>query len=46
MTGVLGAIVGGWEYVWAAYGVGFGILAVYVGSLVMRMKRAKAEDES
>ncbi len=34
MTG--GMISGGWEYVWAAYGISWAALTVYAMSLVVR----------
>jgi len=44
MTG--GVVIGGWEYVWAAYGITFGALAAYGVSLWMRVrKEARAARE-
>ncbi|MFN0062238.1 MAG: hypothetical protein ACKVPX_06955 [Myxococcaceae bacterium] len=34
-----GRIVGGWEYVWAAYGIAWAGLALYALSLVWRLRR-------
>lgn len=38
-------IVGGWEYVWAAYAVVWTGLALYGGRLVVRALRAAKEDD-
>ncbi|MBI5511118.1 MAG: hypothetical protein HY903_20340 [Deltaproteobacteria bacterium] len=37
-----GTIVGGWEYIWAAYLVTWGSLALYALSLVWRARKAKS----
>ena len=37
-----GRIVGGWEYIWAAYGVAWGGLSLYGLSLWMRRPRKEA----
>lgn len=39
MTG--GIVIGGWEYVWAAYGISFGVLATYGASLFLRVRKEK-----
>lgn len=39
MTG--GIIIGGWEYVWAAYGITFGALGLYGISLALRLRGEK-----
>ena len=36
-------IVGGWEYVWAGYGVAWTALLLYALSLVLRLRRAARE---
>lgn len=36
-----GVIAGGWEFVWAAYGISATILAVYAGSIFARYGREK-----
>ena len=38
MTGV---VAGGWEYVWAAYGITTGALIVYTISLINRIRGAR-----
>lgn len=38
-----GMIVGGWEYVWGAYGLTAVVLVVYAGILTVRLNRARAE---
>ncbi|HEY0838932.1 MAG TPA: hypothetical protein VGD74_01975 [Vulgatibacter sp.] len=46
MTG--GIVVGGWEFVWAAYGLTFLALAGYGTSLALRLRgdqRRAAEEE-
>jgi hypothetical protein len=35
-------IVGGWEYVWAAYGIAWAGLTLYGVSLFMRTRAARA----
>ena len=40
MTG--GYVVGGWEYVWAAYGITATVLGVYGISLIVRLRRIKS----
>ena len=37
MTG--GYVVGGWGYVWAAYGITATVLVVYAVALISRLKR-------
>jgi len=46
MTG--GIVTGGWEFVWAAYGITFAALAVYGTSLALRLRAAarRSEEES
>jgi heme exporter protein D len=39
MTG--GIVVGGWEFVWAAYGLTAAAFLIYGISLVMRLREAK-----
>ena len=41
-----GSIVGGWEYVWAAYLITWAALAVYGGSLLFREKKARTKTTS
>jgi hypothetical protein len=36
-----GSIVGGWEYVWAAYLITWASLALYGGSLLFREKKTR-----
>lgn len=36
MTG--GVVTGGWEFVWAAYGLTFAALALYGGTVVARLR--------
>ena len=33
-----GVIEGGWGYVWAAYGISWGVLLIYIASLVLRIR--------
>lgn len=33
-----GVIEGGWSYVWAAYGITWGVLIAYIVSLALRLK--------
>ena len=40
MTGVLS---GGWEFVWAAYGLSALVLGVYVASVLLRLRSARRE---
>ena len=48
MTG--GVVTGGWEFVWAAYGLTALILGVYAASVLMRyraeLRRSTNEEES
>lgn len=37
-----GVIIGGWEYVWAAYLITWAALALYGGSLWLRAVKASA----
>ena len=41
MTG-LGVIEGGWEFVWAAYGISSAVLLGYLASLVLRFRAGQA----
>ena len=41
-----GVISGGWGYVIAAWGIGFGVLAIYVGSLWARSRRIHRGQET
>lgn len=34
-----GVLTGGWEFVWAAYGLSFAMFALYVLSVILRWKR-------
>lgn len=43
MTG--GMIVGGWEYVYAAYAVTLGVLGVYTTSIVLRLRSERRREE-
>ena len=36
-----GVISGGWEFVWAAYGITAAVFTVYTLSLVVRLREAK-----
>ena len=36
-----GVISGGWEFVWAAYGITAAVFTVYIVSLVVRLREAK-----
>ena len=38
MTGPAGVITGGWEFVWAAYGVSAVILTGYAVSVIVRYR--------
>ncbi|HET7435620.1 MAG TPA: hypothetical protein VFN10_13005 [Thermoanaerobaculia bacterium] len=44
-----GVIVGGWEYVWAAYGITAAVFIIYAVTLITRFRaealRARAEAE-
>ncbi len=39
-----GTIVGGWEYVWAAYGISAVILIGYAASLLLRYRDERRRD--
>lgn len=39
MTG--GIVVGGWEFVWAAYGLTAAVLVIYAVSLAVRLRSSK-----
>ena len=41
-----GRIVGGWEYVWAAYGITWAAIVVYTTSLVLRLRNAQEPEDS
>ncbi len=43
MTG--GIITGGWEFVWAAYGLTFAALAIYGGSLALKIRGEARNDQ-
>lgn len=36
-----GIVTGGWEFVWAAYGLTGAVLAIYAISLLTRLREAK-----
>lgn len=40
-----GIVTGGWEYVWAAYGISFAALAAYGIRLAAKLRRAARESE-
>jgi len=40
-----GRIVGGWEYVWAAYGITWAAIVVYTTSLIMRLRSAQESED-
>lgn len=40
MTGI---VVGGWEFVWAAYGITFVALAAYTASVFVRLRSEERE---
>ncbi len=42
MTG--GVVIGGWEFVWAAYGLTAAAFAVYAFSLISKLREAKRND--
>ena len=44
MTG--GIVFGGWEYVWAAYGITFTVLGGYAVSLLVRARGEKGREEN
>ena len=39
-----GTLVGGWEFVWAAYGLTTMVLGIYTLSVLTRYRAAKARD--
>jgi len=41
-----GRIVGGWEYVWAAYGITWAAIIVYTISLWLRSRSAQESEDS
>lgn len=43
---VVGRIQGGWGYVWASYGITWGVLAAYGLSLWLRRPRATSTKET
>jgi hypothetical protein len=43
MTGI---VSGGWEYVWAAYGITFTVLGGYAISLLVRVRGEKGREEN
>ena len=36
-----GIVTGGWEFVWAAYGLTAAVLGIYAVSVLMRLRAAK-----
>jgi hypothetical protein len=36
-----GVVVGGWEFVWAAYGITAAGFAIYIVSLITRLREAR-----
>lgn len=36
-----GVISGGWEFVWAAYGITAAVFIIYTTSLVMRLRESR-----
>ena len=36
-----GVVVGGWEFVWAAYGITAAGFALYIASLIARLREAR-----
>jgi heme exporter protein D len=36
-----GVVVGGWEFVWAAYGITATGFAIYIVSLIVRLKESR-----
>ena len=36
-----GIVVGGWEFVWSAYGITAGALLIYAISLIARLRHAR-----
>ncbi len=43
MTGI---VTGGWEFVWAAYGITFAALSAYGFQLVRKVRREGKEEEN
>ena len=41
-----GTMVGGWEYVWAAYGITWAALAIYAVSLLWREKKTRRKPQA
>lgn len=39
-----GVVVGGWEFVWAAYGITAAGFAIYITSLIVRLREAGNHD--
>ncbi len=39
-----GVVVGGWEFVWAAYGLTFTVLAIYGALLIKQLREARNHD--
>ena len=37
----MGHVVGGWEYVWAAYGITWATVIVYSASIFLKRKKEK-----
>ena len=44
----MGVLEGGWEFVWAAYGVSAAVLGAYAVSLILRLRseQARAQREA
>jgi heme exporter protein D len=40
-----GTIVGGWEFVWAAYGLTSAVLLIYGVSLVTRLRKERHNEQ-
>lgn len=43
MEATRGVISGGWEFVWAAYGITAAMFMIYTMSLVMRLREGKTK---
>lgn len=39
-----GVVVGGWQFVWAAYGLTFAAFALYGTLLIVRLREARRHD--
>jgi hypothetical protein len=42
MTGV---VTGGWEFVWAAYGISFAVLTAYGFRLASKLRRSREHED-